>query len=1488
MFDLTRLSQWGLAFILLVLTLGVVPAELQAQTTPVYIDDSPAAVDQLTEAVRLRSQNRLTEAVTKYQHVLETYRHKLMQTDKPYFTDTRRLVVNRLLSDEPMLTTYRKQYEASAKRMLLQAATSQDRLTALLNVVDRYFLCTSGMQAGLDAAGILLARADIPAAAALLEQFNDHPDRQDMAKRYDALRWSAKVLLDPMGLADEQPRDGELSPAYVIPPNVAPFSGLKYSGWSLPTLPDDVTQLWSIQIDNPYTQARSQSSRRRFINRQRQQNLPNAAQGNLIPLIQGDRLFVNSQQGISVYDRLSGRPLWQYQMDTDGPTNSNMLSSSTLDHQRSVCVTENRVLGIVGFMSQWRASWQLKKHQTHLVCLDMQNGNPLWETQPVQLDEGLDEVFFHGTPLADDRRVYVLMRRSQNSGFHTVYLAALDITDGHLLWKRHLASAAMGNHNRTYALGEMTLYQGQVYVTDNLGTVSAIDGLTGDMLWLVMLDRSFDSQDVEEKSLVAQHRRRTTAASRPAPIVTSNKVLVSPAWVNEPAQVIDRHTGIPLRKLDEAGFETGCQLALTDAGLLSIDSTVRLFDVKDFAKKWECKLRGIPGNEKPQFLIHDKTVMVQSKDKLTTINLADGKIIAEYPFNQDGVIITAEQQWIISRDDELVSLMRWDDAYDQLVSRIERYPDQAWPGLALSHLAVGRSQWDTAIRGIDWAIESINLTPGIPANSTQQQQVQQVFDHIRDQIELPAEGVKDPQLAAQAMAALPDHLTVLSLFERLAMMSMTPINEVTQQFARGRYYQFRGQGGLAIENYQSVLADPTLASQLYQFDEGARQARLEARLRLIEIVGSDPQTMAKFQTVAAEHYRQLEQMPTTSAQSYLAMAESYPLTQAAAKARIAAARQFWRTGDLAKAVGLLQTAYHQSNDPQTKQQIVGQLAEGFQKLGSPAQAHRVLKDFALLFPQTPVERDGQMVSVEAWISELAHSHPLQSRYPTFNLALGQAAGLNGRLLLPTQHAPDVHSQSLVLLQNDALCLYRLDERKIIWSIQADDQQVQLLAQSPDQLLLWQPTLSQLQGIDIRTGQQLWEPIALTDEVQSVAAQPNRLAMEPNVQREWMQMMNPNGLAVVQGRIREARHEVDLSLRMTVAKNILVAADGTGRVLAIDRATGIVLWKRLYALDILEHLAITDSVLGIGGRVGLPNDTQSHRKIVVDLNTGEPLMHPLEEKEESLLWLGIINPDLLISITRELVTAHRIGTGEVVWRLPNPGTPILNGGNSTQMLNHQRIQQEQMQTGNIRLNAVNALGQAHVMLFRDEHGMFTSIDLNTGQITGTWLTGNSDSSPAPQLKQADDRYFLLTPTQLTCTDLSGNLLWHDAINTTTQYLLAMQLSEKYMVLLTRRDMGWGNGEMPNGPDAMIDQPIHAPMQGGVQERRINRMPEGGFDDAPGQYRYQILLLDRASGRILHEQALSAMVEPIHPSDTILTDNHLILTTNTQTIVIPAGE
>lgn len=1460
MFDTSRTFQWAVALFLLMMTLGVSPKFILAQNAPVYIDDSPAAVDQLTEAIRLRSQNRLSESAGKYQHILETYRHKLMKTDKPYFTDTRRMVVGQLLGDAPLLEAYRNQYNASAKRLLDQAASSSDRLAALLNVMDRYYLCEWGMVGGLQAAGMLLEEADFASAMAVLEQLAIHPDYPKHVDRYVALVGVCRLLQDQLF------ESVDLKPIHWVPtevqlPEMAPVSQIGQAGWALPRLPHDMTELWHISLSNPLTQNEDASSRRRYSRRQQTSPVHSPLDGNLIPLIQADMLFVNDQQGISAFDRLSGRPLWKYQFTRQTSGQGNMANSAMLDQRRSVCVTDDRVVGIVGYMTPWRAAWQLKKHQTHLVCLDRDTGKKLWQTQPKQLDDALDKVFFHGTPLADDRRIYVLMRRSQNSGFHTAYLVALNITDGKLLWKRHLASAAMNNRNRRYALGEMTLYQGQIYVTDNLGTVSAIDGLTGDMLWLYMLGQNPESKTIEPKPVVAAQRsRRTNTTKRPAPIVASDKVLIAPAWVDEPALIIDRKTGNPIGKLDAAGFGPHCQLALTSAGLLSIGSTVELFDRMTFKSIWKQPLEGLVDDEQVQFLVHDDQVMMQIQDDLITLNLQDGSIVNRQPFNQQGVILTANKQWIISRGKELISLMRWEDAYVQLSERIDEHTNEIWPGLALSHIASTRKQWPIVLQGIDAAIAAVNMMMGMPVNSEQQKQINPIFDHVRNLVELPATGDKDPEFASMTLDRLPDHRTMMALFERLAYVSVSPIEEVTGQFARGRYWQYRGQSQSAIEHYQNILADPTLSAVLYQFDQGARQARLEAKLRLIEIVSTDVKTLAAFEMVASEHLHQLLQMNTLNAQSYLSLAESYPRTQASVKARIKAAQYLKQDGALLQAHIQLQQAYEQANTLQIKQQLVGQLAQNYQAQGDLAKVHRVLSNFAMLFPNEPVLRDEQMVKVQSWIKELKQANPKQRQFPVLNQPLGKATEVRGRLLLPTHHQLDVHTKHLLLLRADhpgTLCMYHLDHRKVIWSIPLVDGQTQLLAQSSEQLLLWQPTLGKLVGIHIKTGQQLFEPQNLTHEVQLVADQTNRLEMEPDVQRQWVRMMNPQGLNVVRGKIREAKFDDDLNLRLVVSPQVLIAADGTGRVLAIDRNTGKIIWKRLYALDMLEQLSIRDNRLAIGGRVGLPHDTQSHKLLVVDLHTGDPIMHPLEEKDV-LQWIGMVDSDLLISMTEQILTAHRIGTGEVVWRLPTPGKLL-----------------QSVQRSSARL--------PNVMLFKDSHSTFTSLDMTTGQITGSWLSHHSQNSPDPQLKMISDRYFLLTPTQLTHQDLKGNLLWHDAINTTAQFLLNMQMSEDYVVLLSRKDQDWGGNDAPD-----VNDPLNEVLDIQHQDQPLNHMDVRVFeDDKTGHYHYQILLLERASGRIVHEQDLAPLAMPLLPTATLLCDDHLILTTTTQTFLIPSA-
>ena len=56
----------------------------QAPKPRVYVGDSPAAQDLLEQARSMRQQNRLLDAVTLYQQVIERYPDKLMEVDGVY------------------------------------------------------------------------------------------------------------------------------------------------------------------------------------------------------------------------------------------------------------------------------------------------------------------------------------------------------------------------------------------------------------------------------------------------------------------------------------------------------------------------------------------------------------------------------------------------------------------------------------------------------------------------------------------------------------------------------------------------------------------------------------------------------------------------------------------------------------------------------------------------------------------------------------------------------------------------------------------------------------------------------------------------------------------------------------------------------------------------------------------------------------------------------------------------------------------------------------------------------------------------------------------------------------------------------------------------------------------------------------------------------------------------------------------------------------
>ena len=121
----------------------------------------------------------------------------------------------------------------------------------------------------------------------------------------------------------------------------------------------------------------------------------------------------------------------------------------------------------------------------YLVCLDLQaEGKLLWKISP---EEGW---MFDGTPVADDRGVYVAMRRNDIRPQSSV--ACFDPLTGRQRWRRFVASAETPNRGvlGQYSEDLLTLFGDTLYFNTNLGAVAALATDDGRIHWVSLYPRA--------------------------------------------------------------------------------------------------------------------------------------------------------------------------------------------------------------------------------------------------------------------------------------------------------------------------------------------------------------------------------------------------------------------------------------------------------------------------------------------------------------------------------------------------------------------------------------------------------------------------------------------------------------------------------------------------------------------------------------------------------------------------------------------------------------------------------------------------------------------------------------------------------------------------------------------------------------------------------------------------------------------------------------
>lgn len=211
------------------------------------------------------------------------------------------------------------------------------------------------------------------------------------------------------------------------------------------------------------------------------------------PVIVGRWIFVNTLWEVLGWDLLTGKPLWNqqpiYRDPLDPSARAALLPRQMWGKVRcTLTVHGNRLYARMGTpVTAWGQQGAHGPARGYLICLDLEGeGRLLWRQQPED-----PHWAFEGTPIADERSVYVAMRRSELGPHVQTYVACLDAETGRVQWRTFVCSAEPPAPNLPQATHQLLTLHGQtLYYNTDLGAVAALRSRTGQIQWLSLYPRS--------------------------------------------------------------------------------------------------------------------------------------------------------------------------------------------------------------------------------------------------------------------------------------------------------------------------------------------------------------------------------------------------------------------------------------------------------------------------------------------------------------------------------------------------------------------------------------------------------------------------------------------------------------------------------------------------------------------------------------------------------------------------------------------------------------------------------------------------------------------------------------------------------------------------------------------------------------------------------------------------------------------------------------
>lgn len=1192
-----------------------VPAGLvmaQGAENPVYVDDSPTAADALSQArVRLASDDP-SGAVRMLERALTTEGHRLMPTpdDPDLFITVRRRLQEVILSDPTLLARYRELSEPTAAALLGKGQ---------VDVVEQsYFLTTSGYDAALALAERRFESAQFDAAWRTIAPLDAHPDRTG-ARADDALKLLVRIARytdakEPAQLIEtwraelglkEEPEAGRIVGPDLNRGRSTFDPGPQISLTELVSRP-----LASRPIPSPIQVDPNQQ--RRINPRSRARTPPLRY---ILPTVAGDVVYINDGRTLSAWDRFTLDRLWlyTYAKPDANPTTSLMIAGRNAIEDLSTIAVSGRWAVAPGGIA-YRG---IRLNDNSLHAVDALTGSLRWTATPADLDPALQAGSIRGPALIDQGTVIVGVSKAvKERRLLSFHMVGLDLYTGALRWSEPLGSAGTLPYGAAAKIADVPLIEGGVvYQIDSLGFLAAVQTVTGRVRWLRRLPL---------QSIIPTTRRTWEGSS----LAAHAGVLYAITPDQRNVLAVDTATGVELARRAATEFRNPLYLLSAGKQLVAVgEERVTALTFDNFTNH----------EVSPRIIADARTTPIQGRAAVAgnrvLLPTSSGVLIAHAaatepsqaepaPLDQAGNLVALESELIVADAASLHTFLLWDMAQQVLTQRMAAHPDDPSPATTFVEIAYRAGKTDRLLGAVDAALKAIERDP--------------LNDHIRTVRSRLFNSlwsiVTAPGRRADTTVIL-DRTLEGALIDRLGRVAGSPAERVRFLLAQGAHYETRDDAAMAIDSYQQILDNSTLALTRFESGGVTAQADLEATRGLTRVVqrfGPGVYSVYEAQARAALAGLTGSQDPD----AYVSIAQRYPVSKTAARAWLSAADHYERQGRLRRALASLEDGLAAADNALIEDrallgELAGRLISALLDTGRLETAANSLEAIRTQRPTLTLSSHGVTLSTQQLADRLSALLTAAHRLPQIG-ALPQT--LTPQLLHDWRveepllgHGLNASTESIVMRSDDEIALWRVALKggmAKLWSMPIESG-VALIASTWNALILSEPTPDGrvFSKLDRATGKRLWRTKSLNE-------------------------LLPTDQTHDRVRLRAATF-------LLMDHRTLVVVRSDGRSAAFDLETGKQLWSSDSLLPVITDTAAEADTLLLVGDKTTPNPEvagieSAPALVAVDLRTGR-ILKRLDLAIGAPRWVRL-TPDALAIVGGDLgVLAYDILRDRQVWR-----------------------------------------------------------------------------------------------------------------------------------------------------------------------------------------------------------------------------------------------